>query len=394
MNQPIIIIGGSIAGVSAAEAARRQDSDVDILLLSGDPYLPYYRLRICELLDTPTTADELQLHPREWYDERKIRVETGITVTAILPEQKQIRLADGRLLAFSSLVIASGSQSFQPPVTGINRPGVYTIWTLQDVIDISAALPTAHKVAVIGGGLLGLETAYHIKKRGLPTLIIEKAPRLLVRQLDPDASSVLTHHITDQGFEVVTDADIVAFTGASNDPSAPVTGIELADGRKFEADLIVINIGVVSNIGFLEGSGIITQRRIVTNARMQTSIPGIFAAGDAAEPNGYWFGLWAVSRSQGQVAGANAAGGDASFAAIVPPYLLNTMGTRVAVQGDPGQPGDPTYEVDVLFDLEGGNFRKLVFKSGIFVGFTLIGDHVEFAKLQKQLGQPGPINDQ
>jgi nitrite reductase (NADH) large subunit len=393
MNDPLIIIGGSIAGVSAAEAARRQDPDVEILILSRDHYLPYYRLRICEVLDDPAMAPQLELHPRAWYDERRIRIETDADVVKILPAEKRIMLADGREMPWQSLVIASGSLSFQPQVAGNSRPGVHTLWNLQDALDISEAMQDARRVVVIGGGLLGLETAFHVRKRGLETCIIEKMSRLLVNQLDAAGSSVLTRRVKDLGVEVVTDADIVEMTGDPSQPGSPVRGVRLADGREFAADLVLVSIGVRSNIGFLDGSGIVTQRRIVTNARMQTNFPDIYAAGDAAEPNGYWFGLWSVSRSQGMVAGANAAGGDSTFAGIVPPYLLNTMNTRVAVQGDLGQPDKPEYELDVMLDDDSANYRKLVYREGVFTGFLLVGDNFDFNRLQKQLGQPGPILD-
>jgi NAD(P)H-nitrite reductase large subunit len=391
MNEPIIIIGGSIAGVSAAEAARRQDPDADILILSRDAFPPYYRLRICEILDNPAIAEQLELHPRSWYDDRRIRLETGVEVCSVLPESRQIRLSDERTLVWRSLVIASGSQSFQPPLPGIGRSGVHTLWTMQDALRIADELQDARQVVVIGGGLLGLETAYHVRRRGLPTLVVEKMPRLLINQLDEAGSAVLTKRALEFGVVVATAADITELSGDLADPAGPVTGIRLADGREYPADLVLISIGVRSNIGFLDGSGIIAQRRIVTDARLQTNLPGIYAAGDAAEPNNYWFGLWSVSRAEGLVAGTNAAGGQMDFAGLVPPYLLNTMNTRVAVQGDQGLPAQPEYELDVVLDLDSSNYRKLVYRDGIFRGFTLVGDNFDFVQLQKQLGLPGPI---
>ena len=113
----------------------------------------------------------------------------------------------------------------------------------------------------------------------------------------------------------------------------------------------------------------------------------IFAAGDAAEPLEYWFGLWSVSRGQGQVAGINAAGGAVTFDRTVPPYLISTMDTKVAVQGDKGA-SEPQYELDVLMDTNSGNYRKLVYREGVFRGFMLVGDTRDFVRLQKDLGKP------
>ena len=391
MQNPIIIIGSSIAGITAAEAAHRQDPAADILVLSQDRFPPYYRLRVCEVLDNPAIVDQLALHPPQWYADRQIRLELDTRVAAIYPAERQVGLADGRRLTYRSLVIASGSQSFIPPVTGIRRPGVHAIWTLQDALDTASDLTKATRAVVIGGGLLGLEAAWHARRRGLPTTVIEKAPRLLVNQLDEGGSAILTQRVRQQQVEVVTGADVTAVTGSTGEPDSPAAGVRLADGRFFPADLVLVSIGVRANINFLEGSGIAVQRRICADERMQTSQPDIYAAGDAAELDGYWFGLWSVSRAQGQVAGLNAAGGNARFDKAIPPYLINTMDTRVAVQGDKGIADQPEYELDVLMDPDSGNYRKLVYRDGIFSGFMLVGGNFDFNQLQKKIGQPGPV---
>ncbi len=392
MADPIIIIGSSIAGVTAAEAARRQDPAADIRILTQDHFLPYYRLRICEVLDNPAISGQLALHPQKWYDEQRISLETDATVIAIEPAAKAIRLADGRAIAYRSLVIATGSQSFVPPINGIGRPGVKTLWSMQNALDISASLQKASRVIVIGGGLLGLEAAYHAKRHGLPTTVIEKAPRLLANQLDDDGSAVLADRVRQLDVEVVTSADIVEILGTTREPGSPVSGVKLADGRIFPADLVLASIGVRANIGLLDNSGITVQRRIMVDDHMRTSAPDIFAAGDVAELDGYWFGLWSVSRAQGLVAGANAAGGEAVFDKTIPPYIIRTMDTRVAVQGDKGLLSEPQYELDILLDKESGNYRKLIYRDGIFSGFMLVGDSADYARLQKQLGKPGPVN--
>lgn len=391
MRKPIIVIGSSIAGVSAAEAARRQDSEVDILILTEDLFEPYYRLRICEVLDNPSASSQLALHPGKWYEDRRIKLETGAAVSEVLPARHQVRLADGRSLDYERLVIASGSKSFVPQVKGISRPGVQTLWTMQNALDISQALEKASRVAVIGGGLLGLEAAYHVQRRGLATTVIEKAPRLLANQLDEAGSEILKARVLSLGVEVVTAADVVEITGSAPDPESPAAGVLLSDGREYRADLVLVSIGVQANTGLLEGSGIEVRRRITTDERMQTSSPDIYAAGDVAEPDGYWFGLWSVSRLQGQVAGTNAAGGDAVFDKTIPPYIINTMETRVAVQGDKGLISEPQYELDVLMDPASRNYSKLIYRNGIFSGFMLVGDAPDFARLQKQLGKPGPV---
>lgn len=389
MARPILIIGSGIAGLTAAEAARKQDPSADLVILSQDRHAPYYRLRICEVLDQPAMSGMLDLHPADWYTQNRIRLETGATVAAIDAEAHEAVLSDGGRLAYASLIICSGSRSFVPSISGAGRPNIHTLWSMQNALDLAAALEQASQAVVIGGGLLGLEAAYHIRRRGIAVTIVEKAPRLLANQLDQAGSAVLSARVREQDIAVVTAADIIELTGLTDDPASPVSGVQLADGEHFAADLVVICIGVRAATGFLAGSGLAVQRRILTDTRMQTSLADIYAAGDAAEPDGFWFGLWSSARLQGQVAGTNAAGGNARFDSTVPPYIINTMGTRVAVQGDQGLADVPQYELDVLLDEASGNYRKLIYRDGIFKGFMLVGNTFDFVKLQKQIGQPG-----
>ena len=154
-----------------------------------------------------------------------------------------------------------------------------------------------------------------------------------------------------------------------------------------KTDFILVSIGVHANTGLAEKAGIATGKRIRTDKTMQTSVAGIYAAGDAADPDDFWFGLWSVSRAQGLVAGTNAAGGDSLFDGTIPPYVINTMDTKVAVMGDKGTLSEPAYQVDVQMDVDRGNYRKLIYREGILCGFILVGDTHEFSKLQKEIGK-------
>ncbi len=388
MEQPIIIIGSSIAGISAAEAVRRQNPAVPVGILTQDSFLPYYRPRLCEVLDDPAMSGKLAIHTAEWYEQQHIQIETQVSVTAVDPVRHCLQTADSRRF-YDKLIICSGSRSFIPPITGICKPGVHTLWLMQSALDLAGALSHAGRVAVIGGGLLGLEAAYHIRRRGLPVTILEKAPRLLMNQLDPAGSAVLCSRVRQQDVTVVLSADITEIIGMTADPESAAAGLRLQDGRQIDADLILVSIGVKAAADFLGGSGITVQRRILTDLNMQTNLPDIYAAGDAAEPEGFWYGLWASARRQGQVAGINAAGGQASFEPTAPPYVIHTMDTHVAVQGDQGLTAEPSYELDVHLDEKNGNYRKLVYRNDNLAGFMLVGNTDDFIKLQKQLGRPG-----
>ncbi len=388
MPKKIVVIGGSIAGISAAEAARKQDPDAVIVVLSHEHVMPYYRLRICEILNEPDLAEKLYLHPVSWYEERRLEIRLGQNVVALDLESQLLHLENGSTETYDSLVIASGSQSFVPPVQGISRHGVHGLWTMKDALTVSEALKSSKKVVVIGGGLLGLEAAYFARKAGSHVTLVERAPRLLANQLDEAGSAVFLDRVKAQDIQVLTSAEVKQIHSEVEDRFSPVSHVSLADGRKFEADLVLVCIGVRANIGFLDSSGLAVKGRISADDRMETSMPGVFAAGDAAEPGGYWYGLWSVAKAQGQVAGTNAAGGDSTFHKVVPPYVINTMETKIVVQGDKGIIGEAHYDLDANLDEENGTYRKLIYRDGIFSGFILIGDTTDFVKLQKSLGKP------
>ncbi len=384
-GRKIVIIGAGIAGITAAEAARKQDADASISVISRELYLPYYRLRICEIIDNPAITNSLSLHPAAWYSDRRIDVMLDQHVEKIVSDNNEVILADGSRLPYDALVLCSGSESFKPTLKGIDRPGVYTIWTITDALRIEVALRQVKNAVVIGGGLLGLEAAYHFKRKGTETTIVEKLPRLLANQLDETGSEIFARKVKGFGVKVITSGDIVSIEGIDASDDSPARRIVFADGSTIETELVLVSIGVRANTFLAQSAGLDAGKRIETDDRMQTSAVGIYAAGDAAEPHHFWFGLWSVSREQGRVAGTNAAGGDAVFDRHIPPYLLNTMETKVAVLGEQGSLSEPQYELDVLMDTNSGNYRKLVYREGIFRGFMLIGDTRAFAKLSKDV---------
>jgi nitrite reductase (NADH) large subunit len=387
MQRKIVIIGSSSAGISAAEAARRQDPQAEIVILSHDRFMPYYRLRICEILSDRGQNEKLFLHPVDWYAERSLDIRLNQSVVSLDPLARTLYLADGHQESYDRLIIASGSQSFIPPVEGISRAGVHVLWTMQDALNVAEALSKARRVIVVGGGLLGLEAAYYASQADCQVAIIERNPTLLANQLDDAGSQVFLDQIRGLGIEVLLSAELRHIMGTSDDESSPVQRVILADGRLLEADLVLVCIGVRANIGFVDNTPIAVQRRIAVNEQMETSVPDIYACGDAAEVDGAWFGLWSVARAQGLVAGANAAGGSQKYEKSIPPYVVNTMGTKIVAQGDKGVKGDAHYEYDVQLQEEKGIYRKLVYRDGILCGFILIGDTSEFTQLQKQVGK-------
>ncbi len=384
----ILIIGSSIAGLSAAEAARAKDSECKITILSEDAYLPYYRQRLCEILTDPSVYEKLYLHPATWYEEQGFDLKLNTKVTQIKPESKKVVLADGSTLAYDRLIIATGSYSFVPPTKGSDLEGVETMWTMADALRIEKKLAGVSSAVVVGGGLLGLEAAYAISRRGIRTTVLERLPRLMMRQLDERSAEIFTDQVKKEGSDVATNAFIEEIYASE---TGKVGGVRLEDGNDYHADLVLISTGVRARVDALEGTDIALDRCIVVDKHMRTNIADIFAVGDCAILDNRWYGLWMIAKQQGEIAGQNAVGSDISYEMPVPPYMVNTMGIRVASAGliEESNVIDEELLAQIHADIDENSelhqYAKKIYVGDKLSGFVLLGDTKSFGSLSKEL---------
>lgn len=382
-SRQILIIGNGAAGLSAAKAARAQDPKAEIIMFGKDNELPYYRLRLCDYIGKSVNYDELKISNKEWFEKNRIQAEISSEVTAIDTNARKIS-TNGKEYSFDSLILATGSTPIMPPFKGKEFSGIHTIWTLEDVVEINKSLLNAKKAVVIGGGLLGLEAAYKISEMGIDVSLIESNLRLLHKQLDEEGSEIFKDKVQSLGISVFCGKSVTGFEGDNN---GHVTKVHMADDTLLEAEVVIVAVGVAPNIAITRNCGISMNHFLNVNEKMETSIKDVYAAGDVASIYGRWFGQWSVANRQGQVAGTNAAGGNAVYKTSDVPYILATMGTRVVCYGDTGaaQPenSEVTYEIDQKTDREQYLYSKLVFRDGLFVGYILIGEPAKaFNKLQ------------
>ncbi len=387
MSQTIIIIGSSIAGLSAAEAARAKDPDSQIIILSEDSHLPYFRQRLAEVLTDRSRAEKLSLHPESWYTERKLDLRLKHKVVSVNPDKKLVRLEDGRELAYDKLILASGSASFVPPMPGSDLDGVETLWSMEDALRIEERLKSAKRGIVIGGGLLGLEAANAMHFRGLQTLILERLPRLMMRQLDSRSAELFMAQVAREGTEVSTQAYVKEIYG---DDKGRVAGVRLEDGRDLTCDVVIVSAGVMARTEYLKDSGVMTDRKIIVDDRMQTNVKDIYACGDCAVMDKRWYGLWMIAKQQGQTAGENAAGGDTRCEMPVPPYMVKTMGTQLVSSGLIEESDLPQEQLDQLHaditeNSELFQYSKKLYTGNRLSGFVLLGDTKAFSSLSKEL---------
>ncbi|HOT45303.1 MAG TPA: FAD-dependent oxidoreductase [Spirochaetota bacterium] len=378
-NEPIVIVGASSAGISAAREIRSVSNDIPVEMFTEETDLPYYRPFLTEYIgdETVEKKSNFYLNPEKWYEEKRITLNRGEKIAAVDASSHTIETADGAKHPYARLILANGSSPFIPLKEAIGKKNVYSIRTLGDARAVRERAKANVPAIVIGGGLLGLEAAYSLSRNGIPVTVIEVGDRILPRQLDTECSAILQEIISRTSVKLLTGASVEAITG-----SDAATGVRLASGEELAAGMVIFSIGVRPNVDLAHSCGARVNRAVVVNERMETSVPGIYACGDVAEFNGKNIALWMPAMRQGKVAGSNAAGKEAVFADEVYPAILNSFGTRVYSVGDfCSERKDGEYRVHAAKNDEKGSYKKLFFVNDRIVGLILIGDISESQKL-------------
>ena len=366
----ILVLGGGIGGVSAAEriAARRPDAAVTIV--SQEPGLPCFRLNLTPYL-AGVEGTALTIHEKKWYDERKIRMVSG-EVTHIEADAHVVTLRDGNQLPYDHLILATGSHPFVPPIPGVRREGVFSLRTLSDAEGILRSA-RGGKAVIIGGGLLGLEAAAALARRGCGATVLESAPSLMPRQLAVPAARMLETFLEKSGVQVISGAQVTSIDGDET-----VGAVSLADGRRLPADIVILAVGVRPNVFLPSLVGLRTGRGVLVDDQMRTSIPDILAAGDVAEHRGVVWGLWTAALAQGAVAGETAAGGQAAFLGLPASTRLKVAGLDVFSIGV-----FDGADIEAREFLEENRYLRVAVRDGVVVGANLVGDLASMGLLRE-----------
>jgi nitrite reductase (NADH) large subunit len=359
-----IIVGGGIAGVAAAEAIRQAAPNTGITLLCEETHIPYYRLNLTRYLAGEIQQDALPIHAAPWYVENAIDLLVGTSVTGITPEDQQVHLTH-RTLHYDRLILTPGSHAFTPPIPGGDREGVMTLRTREDADVIRARVRQDGRCLVIGGGILGLETAGALARQGAAVTLIESHDWLMPRQLNCKAAHHLETRIKSLGITVLKRARTRHIHG-----NGKTITIELDDGTRISAGTVILATGVRPNTALARKAGLNVNRGIVVDSHLQTSACNVYAAGDAAEHNGRLYGSWAPSQYQGRIAGLNTCGIPAEFGGLPRANALKVLGIDLFSVGQ-FEPEDGSYAV--LDDETDGHFAHFAFRDGRMVGAILIG---------------------
>ena len=289
----IAVCGAGAAGSYAVKRLRLNLPEAEILLFDAAPVGFYAKMRLPEYLAGTLPREKLILSSPEQMAEWGVELHLGETVTAIDPAAHNLATVAGEY-AWDVLVLAVGAHAFVPPVPGLqNGARVHVLRELPDADALVALCEPGKNAAVIGGGLLGLEAACALQKRGLAVSIIEAAPRLLPLQMNEEESAALLANFTNAGYKVFTGAAVERFDGDA-------ALLQLKDGTAVPASLVLVSAGIRSNLELAKNAGLACNRGIVVDSALRTSAPDVYAIGDCAELDGRIIGLWLASKDQGE----------------------------------------------------------------------------------------------
>ena len=392
-----VILGAGPAGIIAAETLRKQRPQDRITVVGDERETPYSRMAIPYLLigKVGEQGTWLRKGSAHFADLRIDIVQAR--ATQVDAKGKSVTLDNGQTLPFDNLLIATGSHPVRPPIPGLDLPGVHTCWTLEDARAIAARAKPGARVLQMGAGFIGCIIMEALKLRGVELSVVEMGDRMVPRMMGPMAGGMIRDWCEAKGVKVYTSAKVEAIENAS-EPAGLVGKIagalglgggsgsglrvRLSGGQTIEADLVISATGVRPAIGFLKDSGISCLQGILTDERMQTNVPGIYAAGDCAEAFDMVSGKTIVSAiqpnaaEQARVAALNMVGQHTTLKGVTQINVLDTLGLISTSFGNwQGVDGGEHAE---LTDKAAGRHLSLQFKDDIMVGCNSVGwtEHV------------------
>jgi NAD(P)H-nitrite reductase large subunit len=365
----IVIVGNGIAGVTAADFARRTHPKCEIHLVGRERFALYNRMGITRLIYGRSAMQGLYLLPDAWYAKQNITLWLNTQAKGIDAAARVVALGTGERLEYDRLVLAPGGRSHLPPIEDFGGLGCYVLRDADHAMHIRDYVQRrrARHAVVAGGGLLGLEAADGLRQLGLEVVVLERGGWPLQRQVDERGGRLLLGYLSGLGIGVLTEAEATRIEAGP----AGVTAAVLKDGRKLPCEVLVACAGMRPSVDLAAAAGIKVGHGILVDDRMQTSVPGVYAAGDAAEHAQRVYGQWPAAAAQGEAAGVNAAGGERLYHGTVPATLLKIVGAELASVGRISQEeGD---EVIALEAADEYRYAKLVVRGDRIAGALMIG---------------------
>ncbi|WP_292531203.1 FAD-dependent oxidoreductase [Methylocystis sp.] len=367
-REKLVVVGAGMAATRfVEELTSRAPNAYDIMVIGEEPRLAYNRVLLSSVLAGDLSVDDIELKPRQWWRAAGVGALSGCKVVEIDAAARRVYLDNGNSVDYSKVVLATGSRAVRLPIEGADLPGVHTFRDVQDVEALSRLEGKGARAVVIGGGLLGLEAAYGLARRGVDVTLAHVMDRLMERQLDAAAADILRRLVEEKGVRVLLNANATRINGSDR-----VEGIEFAAGRTVPADAVIFAVGIQPNADLARQAGLDVGRGVKVDDDLKTSKAGVFAIGECAEHRGVCYGLVEPAYEQGRVLAMRLAGQDASYGGSVVSTNLKVSGVRVFSAGD--YLGEDDARRIVCKDPRMGIYRKLVIRGDRLVGAILVGD--------------------
>jgi len=365
MHAEVLILGAGPAGLSAAKAACRQKKGV--ILAGAEPYLPYWRPRLSEILASGGQAESIRMYGEDWFAQNGVECRTSHRAAAVDPMKKTVQWQDGSVTEYGRLILACGALPQIPEIPFTEQ--VCTLRSYDDAIEIRRRCEQTKKAFIVGGGVLGLEAASALVKLGCSVAVsVHSYP--LSRQLDQEGGRFLDALLGKEGITVCC--------GEPADFKAEMDGA-----------CVIAAAGVRPDMALAKACGIKTDHGILVDEKMCTNVPDIYACGDVAEYQGAVPGLMAIATRQGEVAGLNAAGGDAAYRAILPSPLMKVAGISVLSIGSMKLVPDAR----IYRRISGNAYAAAVVTGGRVVGAAFIGEIALGMKFKSWMERGGTAAD-
>jgi nitrite reductase (NADH) large subunit len=366
--EDLVVVGNGMAGVACLEQILKHSPKFRVTVFGEETHVNYNRILLSSVLAGERSAEDITLNSLEWYQSHGIALRLGVRVTNVDAEKRIVTGDDGSAVHFDKLLLATGSNAFLPPISGLDKENVFTFRNMDDTRSILAASRPGVKAVVIGGGLLGLEAARGLQVQGCEVTIVHLLETLMNMQLDMTGGDYLKTKMEQMGVRVLTGRVTQKLLG-----NGKVQGVEFANSELLEADIVVIAAGIRPNVDLGRKAGLTIKRGIVVNDFMETSDPRIFAVGECVEHNGQVYGLVAPLLEQGKVLAATITGNKGPvFQGWKPAAKLKVMGVDVFSAGDFEEREDT--ETVRYEDRSLGVYKKLIIRQNRLAGVVLVGD--------------------
>lgn len=368
-RQSLVVVGNGMAGMRTVEELLKLAPELyDITVFGAEPHTNYNRILLSPVLAGDKDREDIVIHTRAWYAENRITLFTGDPVVHIDRKRRLVRSQSGKEVWYDRLLLATGSTPFIIPVPGHTLPGVIGFRDIADVDTMLAASSKGGHAVVIGGGLLGLEAANGLHRRGMHVTVVHVCDSLMNQQLDKPAARLLQQALELRGIVFRMEAQTTQIVGTTR-----VRAVRFKDDTAVPADLVVMTAGVRPNIKLAQDAGLHCERAIVVDDTLQSYDPRIYAVGECVQHRSSTFGLVAPIWEQAKVAGAHLARhGHRRYVQSATPTKLKVTGIDLYSVGD--FIGSDSSEDLVLRDPRRGIYKRLVLEGDRLSGAVLYGD--------------------